>query len=207
MRASLRTFVWTSIAGLILAAMLAGDASLTFVRSVYGSRYVYEDSYRSVIADDLLPTTGLTWYFFVEMFTHFRPFFLAVVNIHMWTYMIPITMKYRSDPLFATTFLAGIASLFSMYPSVGDTAAYLALWSLLYPRLSDCTYTSTHHRRPSIPHGDKLAVRLHDTAFPCFPLSMALCGLSECQLLLCHRPGPWLGYREFASGQCMGLGP
>jgi GPI-anchor transamidase subunit U len=30
---------------------------------------------------DLTPNTGLWWYFFTEMFDHFRPFFLSVFSV------------------------------------------------------------------------------------------------------------------------------
>lgn len=113
---------------LLLLFSLALARSLSFVRSVYGSR---------IFADDLAPTAGLVWYFFVEMFEHFRGFFVMVVNLHMWAYMVPIVLKYRADPLFALTTLVGIQCLFQNYASMGETALYLALWSLSYRRLSD----------------------------------------------------------------------
>lgn len=116
---------------LVLSALYSRDPTLSFVRSVYGSR---------LMVDDLAPNAGLVWYFFVEMFPHFRAFFTMVVNLHTLSYTVPALIKWRSDPLFAVTVLVGIHALFQTYPSAGDAALYLALWSLSYPRLSDCTY-------------------------------------------------------------------
>ena len=40
-----------------------------------------ENKIHSLTLPDLTPNTGLWWYFFTEMFDHFRPFFLMVFNV------------------------------------------------------------------------------------------------------------------------------
>lgn len=126
--------------GLLASWALSRDRSGEFVRSVYGSR---------LLLDDLAPSSGLAWYFFVQMFEHFQSFYVLVVNAHMWAYMVPITIQYRyvpcspsSDPLFAVTLLYGIVCLFQNYPSLNDTALFVALWSVSAARLADCTCTT-----------------------------------------------------------------
>lgn len=131
-RTSVRYAGWLGVF-LVLSALYSRDSTLSFVRSVYGSR---------LLVDDLSPNAGLVWYFFVEMFPHFRAFFTMVVNLHMLSYTVPALIKWRSDPLFAATVLVGIHALFQTYPSAGDSALYLALWSLNYPRLSTCAYAT-----------------------------------------------------------------
>ncbi|WFD22043.1 hypothetical protein MEQU1_000705 [Malassezia equina] len=126
-RTTVRYAAWLG-ALLLLSALYSRDPTLSFVRSVYGSR---------ILVDDLAPNAGLVWYFFVEMFPHFRGFFTMVVNLHMLSYTVPALLKWRSDPLFAITVLVGIHALFQTYPSAGDSALYLALWSVSYTRLSD----------------------------------------------------------------------
>lgn len=49
----------------------------------------------SLIVQDLTPNIGLYWYFFIEMFDHFRNFFLLVFQAHLACYALPITMKLR----------------------------------------------------------------------------------------------------------------
>jgi len=61
---------------------------------------------------DLTPNTGLWWYFFTEMFDHFRPFFLMVFSVcfplvpgsrhkftisqvHLLIYVVPICIKFQ----------------------------------------------------------------------------------------------------------------
>lgn len=86
MRQTATRFVLLVGAGLLLSALLSRDASWQFVRSVYGSR---------LWIDDLAPSSGLAWYFFVQMFAHFHDFYILVVNAHMWAYTVPLTIQYR----------------------------------------------------------------------------------------------------------------
>lgn len=44
---------------------------------------------------DLTPTIGLGWYFFIEMFDHFRSFFVGVFQLHILAYVAPLTIAYR----------------------------------------------------------------------------------------------------------------
>lgn len=120
--------------GFLVSAFLSGDPTLSFLRSVYGSR---------VLVDDLAPNSGISWYFFVEMFDHFHLFFVSVANMLLWALVAPITIKYRPDPLFALTLLVGVHNIFGLYSTLGDAALYMVLWSLAYPRLSDCTCLSS----------------------------------------------------------------
>ena len=44
---------------------------------------------------DLTPNLGVFWYFFTEMFEHFRAFFICVFQIHAFLYTIPLAVKLR----------------------------------------------------------------------------------------------------------------
>lgn len=74
---------------------------------------------------DLSPNIGLYWYFFVEMFDTFRIFFVAVTQLHLVALVAPVTIKFRSDPLFAVFLLTGMAAVLKSYPSMGETALFL----------------------------------------------------------------------------------
>ena len=125
---TLRRMVLTAIALLVLSALLSQDGTWRFLGSVYGSR---------ILIDDLAPSSGTVWYFFVQIFAHFRAFFTFVVNVHLWAYVAPVTLKYRAEPLFSASVLYGVVCLFQNYPSLGDTALFVALWSLFAVRLGD----------------------------------------------------------------------
>jgi phosphatidylinositol glycan class U len=47
-----------------------------------------------VLLPDLTPNIGLWWYFFIEIFDHFRNFFLLAFNVHAASYSVPFTIKY-----------------------------------------------------------------------------------------------------------------
>ena len=49
----------------------------------------------SLQVSDLTPNMGLFWYFFTEMFEHFRMFFLWVFQLNAFFYCIPMTIKLR----------------------------------------------------------------------------------------------------------------
>ncbi|XP_071501031.1 phosphatidylinositol glycan anchor biosynthesis class U protein-like [Diadema antillarum] len=81
---------------------------------------------------NLQPNLGLFWYFFTEMFDHFRTFFLCVFQINAFIYTAPLVLKLRKHPLFVMMVQCMLISIFKSYPGVGDTTIYLALlpvWS------------------------------------------------------------------------------
>lgn len=67
----------------------------------------------SLMLPDLTPNPGLWWYFFTEMFDHFRPFFLMVFSVrlriryilclaksylwqvHLLIYVVPMCIKFQ----------------------------------------------------------------------------------------------------------------
>ncbi|KAK7681583.1 hypothetical protein QCA50_015316 [Cerrena zonata] len=84
----------------------------------------------TVTLPDLTPNPGLWWYFFTEMFDHFRPFFLLVFSVHLLIYVLPVCLKFQHDILYATYILTGIAALFKPYPTLADPGLFLSLISL-----------------------------------------------------------------------------
>ncbi|KAI8826249.1 GPI transamidase subunit PIG-U [Fimicolochytrium jonesii] len=79
---------------------------------------------------DLTPNIGLFWYFFTEMFDSFRTFFLCVFQIMAFAFVIPIGLVLRDHPLFIAYVYTGIMAVFKSYPTVGDTALFLAFFSM-----------------------------------------------------------------------------
>ncbi|GAA5867585.1 hypothetical protein JCM3774_001519 [Rhodotorula dairenensis] len=108
----------------------------SFLSSVYGV---------ILTISDLKPNIGLAWYFFIEMFDHFRAFFLVVFALHPLIYVAPLTIAYRREPLFACTLLVGTIALLKSYPSFGDWAIWHALlgcFSELLPYVSSPIFQS-----------------------------------------------------------------
>jgi len=97
---------------------------------------------------DLTPNPGLWWYFFTEMFDHFRPFFLMVFSFHLAIYVAPLCIKFQHDPLYAAFLLLGILGTFKPYPTLSDPGLFLSLISLFpetYPYLRYPIVTALLH--------------------------------------------------------------
>ncbi|KAG9313281.1 GPI transamidase subunit PIG-U [Chiua virens] len=97
---------------------------------------------------DLTPNPGLWWYFFTEMFDHFRPFFLMVFSVHLVIYVSPICIKFQHDPLYASFLLVGILGIFKAYLTLADPGLFLSMLVLfpeVYPYLRYPVVTTLVH--------------------------------------------------------------
>ncbi|KAF5322732.1 hypothetical protein D9619_001478 [Psilocybe cf. subviscida] len=92
--------------------------------------WIYQTWGATLTLPDLTPTTGLWWYFFTEMFDHFRPFFLMVFTVHLLIYVVPISTKFQHDPLYATFILLGILATFKGYTTLSDPGLFLSMISI-----------------------------------------------------------------------------
>ncbi|XP_069963132.1 phosphatidylinositol glycan anchor biosynthesis class U protein [Bactrocera oleae] len=96
--------------------------SWSFIDATLGFIFFYRD---------LQPNIGLFWYFFTEMFEHFRTMFLITFQMNATVlYLVPLSLKLRKEPLLLATVLIALMSIFRSYPSVGDVSFYLALLPL-----------------------------------------------------------------------------
>ncbi len=86
----------------------------------------------------LQPNLGLWWYLFTEMFEFFIPFFHALFQFNVGIYVLPITLRLRHSPVFATVIIIGLSYLFKSYPVIGDLGFFLSfipLFKYLTPYL------------------------------------------------------------------------
>ncbi|CAF0937515.1 unnamed protein product [Adineta steineri] len=85
---------------------------------------------------DYTPNIGIFWYFFTEMFEHFRSLFVWTFQMHVLiVYLLPFTIRLRNDPAFLFWLLCAIFCIFKSYPAYGDVAFYfnyLPIWSFLF---------------------------------------------------------------------------
>ncbi|PWN52104.1 PIG-U-domain-containing protein [Violaceomyces palustris] len=113
-----------------------------------------------ILASDHTPNLGMWWYFFMEIFEHFRSFFILTFNIHLASYSLPVLIKYRRDPLFGLTVLSGLVAVFKSYPTVADHSLFLGLLSLhgdifqymRYPLVSSLIYIYCTFLSPTLHH-------------------------------------------------------
>lgn len=79
---------------------------------------------------ELTPNMGLFWYFFTEMFEHFRLFFVAVFQLNTVVYCVPLAIRFSDRPLLLSVVMVALIAVFKSYPSLGDVGFYLALLPL-----------------------------------------------------------------------------
>ena len=125
-RAAIQIYVRTVLSFAVCLAALLGasfclEGSWAFLRSTYGF---------ILGVPDLTPNVGVFWYFFTEMFEHFRIFFVCVFQINTFIYSIPLAVKLCDRPLFQLYVVMFLVSIFKSYPSYADTALYLSLLPL-----------------------------------------------------------------------------
>lgn len=87
---------------------------------------------------DLVPNLGVFWYFFTEMFDHFRLFFTYVFQFNVLLYAVPISTRLRHDPIISILIQIGLISTLKSYPSIGETGlfmSFLPIAAYLFPLL------------------------------------------------------------------------
>ncbi|KAJ7195435.1 GPI transamidase subunit PIG-U [Mycena pura] len=93
----------------------------------------------SLTLPDLTPNVGVWWYFFTEMFDHFRPFFLMVFSVHLLIYVAPVCIKFQYDPLYAAFVLLGVLGTFKSYPSMADPGLFISMIAI-FPEIFPCKH-------------------------------------------------------------------
>jgi len=104
---------------LLLSAELTG--SWSFLANTYGFL---------LTVPELTPNMGIFWYFFTEMFEHFRIFFLATFQLNLFMYSLPLSLRFWRTPMLLSCTLVGLIAVFKSYPGLGDVGFFLALLPL-----------------------------------------------------------------------------
>jgi phosphatidylinositol glycan class U len=104
--------------GYFVANFAVNGFQWNFVKSTYA--FIFE-------ANDLQPNMGLFWYFFTEMFDHFRSFFTYVFQLNVFIYVVPLAIRLWDSPIVYIYVQIGLIAIFKSYPSLGDCGLYLTL--------------------------------------------------------------------------------
>ncbi|XP_063395069.1 phosphatidylinositol glycan anchor biosynthesis class U protein [Cydia fagiglandana] len=124
-------------------------------------QYVYNTYGFILTVPDLKPNIGLFWYFFTEMFEHFRLLFVCAFQINaLALYVIPLTLRFKTEPILLATVLIALSAIFRSYPCVGDVGFYLALlpmWKHLFTFMQQkfivgCAFIITSALGPTVWH-------------------------------------------------------
>jgi len=76
---------------------------------------------------DLTPNVGLFWYFFIQVFDHYRSLFICTFQLNTVIHVIPISTLLRKSPFLLWLILLIQVSIFSSYPSYAEAALYLPM--------------------------------------------------------------------------------
>ncbi|KAF8608599.1 PIG-U-domain-containing protein [Ceratobasidium sp. AG-I] len=131
-RTGLMCLEWAGYVGVLTIAGNLAAGGWGWVRRSWGG---------VVMLSDATPNCGLWWYFFTEMFDHYRPFFLFAFSAHPLIYVAPICMKFKHDPFYAAYLLLGVSATLKSYPTLADAGLFISL-TPLFPE------TFTHLRHP-----------------------------------------------------------
>jgi len=118
-----------------------------------GTQWIPQTWGATLTLPDLTPNPGMWWYFFTEMFDHFRPFFLMVFSVHLLIYIVPMCIKFQYDPLYATFLLLGVLGTFKAYPTLSDPGVFLSALSIfpeIYPYLRHPMVTALLHLHAAV---------------------------------------------------------
>ncbi|XP_076234830.1 phosphatidylinositol glycan anchor biosynthesis class U [Calliopsis andreniformis] len=119
---------------IFVAAVFASILTALFCISYYimGSwSFVWSTIGFILTVPDLRPNIGLYWYFFTEMFEHFRWLFIASFQINVGLlYIVPLALRLRHDPMLLAFSYLAIAAIFKSYPCIGDVGFYMSLLPL-----------------------------------------------------------------------------
>ncbi|XP_070495128.1 phosphatidylinositol glycan anchor biosynthesis class U protein [Chironomus tepperi] len=124
---------------LLFAGIFGGQNYISYM--IMGSWKFIDSTFGFIIhCRDLTPNIGLFWYFFTEMFDHFRQLFLYTFQLNTTIlYLVPLTLTFKESPEFLLTILLSLITIFSSYPCVGAIAFYMSLiplWKRVSPFMS-----------------------------------------------------------------------
>ncbi|XP_035210423.1 phosphatidylinositol glycan anchor biosynthesis class U protein-like [Stegodyphus dumicola] len=126
----------TKLLTVVVVYFLATIILIMTSHKLIGSWHFLQSTYGCILSvPDLTPNIGLFWYFFTEMFEHFRIFFLWTFQLNVFVYTAPLAIRLRKEPIFLLFIQLIIITIFKSYPCIGDVAFYFSLlpmWSHLF---------------------------------------------------------------------------
>jgi len=114
---------------LVVTSFLINLMSITMYNSNFGKDFSYiKNVYGCILTvPDLQPNIGLFWYFFTEMFDHFRELFIYSFQINATIlYLVPLSIKFKNRPFVLTVALLFLIAIFKSYPCLSDLGFVLS---------------------------------------------------------------------------------
>ncbi|OVA14151.1 GPI transamidase subunit PIG-U [Macleaya cordata] len=139
-------FSWRPVVHFILWASF-WSAYVLVLCSIYLKQYgglseMFKRTHGFILTvEDLSPNIGVLWYFFAEVFDFFRDFFLIVFHVNILFMLFPLAIRLNHRPCFLAFVYIALSSMLKSYPSVGDSALYLALLGWFVYELADMQFS------------------------------------------------------------------
>ena len=122
-----------ALAGLVWASWLAEGRSFEWARGVYGFLLTVPDK---------TPNIGVWWYLFLELFTFYEPFFIAIFQINVFVAAaVPLSVRFSSHPLVVYWAMCVLMSIFAPYPSLATVGLHFAILPLVWNKVRKCGFT------------------------------------------------------------------
>ncbi|CUS22789.1 LAQU0S07e00122g1_1 [Lachancea quebecensis] len=115
---------FTTLAGLLLSSYKINDENWNYLFSTYGVIITFSK---------IIPNLGLWWYFFVELFEMFIPFFKAVFNLFVVSCIIPFSLRFHKQPFYAFILCLCWITLTKSYPTLGEGGFLLSFVPFFRP--------------------------------------------------------------------------
>ncbi|SCV05119.1 LANO_0H00452g1_1 [Lachancea nothofagi CBS 11611] len=113
-----------TLTALLLSSYKINDENWNYLFSTYGVIITFSK---------IIPNLGLWWYFFVELFEMFIPFFKAVFNLFVVSCIIPFSLRFHKQPFYAFILCLSWITLTKSYPTLGDGGFLLSFVPFFRP--------------------------------------------------------------------------
>lgn len=130
LKALVITFI--TLAVLLCSSYKVNNDNWDYVRSTYGVLLTFSK---------IIPNLGLWWYIFIEMFEFFIPFFKAVFNLFVVSFILPFTLRFHKQPFYSFILCLGWITLTKSYPTLGDGGFFLSFIPFFSPLFGYLRYS------------------------------------------------------------------
>lgn len=107
---------------------------ISFTINGFNWNFIYATFFTDITYNKFFPNMGLWWYFFIEMFEPFLPFFKALFNLFVICLPICLTIRFKStQPFFTTLIIIAWITLTKPYPTLSDAGFFISLIPFFKP--------------------------------------------------------------------------
>lgn len=105
--------------------------------------FLYNVYFVNLSFDKIFPNIGIWWYFFIEIFKFFRPFFKMVFNLFSASFIIPFTIRFHKSQqtLYCFVICLGWLILTKPYPTFGELGFFVQFLCFFDPIKCYFTYS------------------------------------------------------------------